>query len=80
MKTPLGAERDLGPGHIVLDGYPALLQKEHSNPPPFRPMSIAPISATAEFLFIVTCANIVRFYQFLGESLHGDLISKMCLL
>ena len=24
MKTPLGTEVDLGPGHIVLDGVPAL--------------------------------------------------------
>ena len=24
MKMPLGAEVDLGPGHIVLDGVPAL--------------------------------------------------------
>jgi len=23
MKTPLGTELDLGPGHIVLDGVPA---------------------------------------------------------
>jgi len=44
----------LGPGHIVLDGYPAPPKKrENSRPPPnFRPMSIvakrSPISATAE--------------------------------
>jgi len=41
MKTPLGTEVDLGPGHIVLDGDPAPPRKGHcSPPPPFRPMSI----------------------------------------
>jgi len=27
MKTPLGTEVDLGPGHIVLDGVPALRER-----------------------------------------------------
>jgi len=38
MKTPLGTEVDLGPGHIVLDGVlpPA---KGAQQPPSFRPMS-----------------------------------------
>jgi len=40
MKTPLGMEVDLGPGHIVLDGDPAPLQKGHSSPLSFWPMSI----------------------------------------
>ena len=42
MKTPLGTEVDLGPGHIVLDGDPAPSEKWHSRipPPSFRPMSI----------------------------------------
>jgi len=41
MKTPLGTEADLGPGHIVLDRDPAPPQKRHSSPSPsFRPMSI----------------------------------------
>jgi len=31
MKTPLGTEADLGPGHIVLDGVPAPA-KGHSSP------------------------------------------------
>ena len=39
MKTPLGAEVDLGPGHIVLDGVPAPA-KGAQQPPSFRPMSI----------------------------------------
>jgi len=38
MKTPLGTEVDLGPGHIVLDGVPAPA-KGKQQPPSFRPMS-----------------------------------------
>jgi len=51
----LGVEVCLGPGHIVLDGDPALPPKrgKASN---FRPMSIvakrSPISVTAEHLFV----------------------------
>jgi len=44
MKTALGTELDLGPGHIVLDGNPAppaSPRKGHSSSPPsFRLMSI----------------------------------------
>jgi len=34
MKTPLGTEVYLGPGHIVLDGYPAVQHSPtgHSSP------------------------------------------------
>ena len=39
MKTPLGTEVDLGPGHIVPDGVPAPA-KGAQQPPSFRPMSI----------------------------------------
>jgi len=39
MKTPLGTEVDLGAGHIVLDGFPAL-RKRGTVPLSFRPMSI----------------------------------------
>jgi len=39
MKTPLGAEVDLGAGHIVLDGFPALRERGTA-PPSFRPMYI----------------------------------------
>jgi len=39
IKTPLGTEVDLGPGHIVLDGVPAPA-KGAQQPPSFRPMSI----------------------------------------
>jgi len=40
MKTPIGTEVDLGPGHIVLDGVPALRERSTAPPPSFRPMSI----------------------------------------
>ena len=43
MKTPLGTEVDLGPGHIVLDWDPAPPPKEAQQPPSFRPMSIVAI-------------------------------------
>ena len=50
---PLGKEVGLGPGHIVLDGDPALT----ADSPHFWPMPIvakqSPISATAELLFIL---------------------------
>jgi len=39
MKTPLGTEVDLSPGHIVLDGVPAPA-KGAQQPPSFRPMSV----------------------------------------
>jgi len=35
MKTPLGTEVDLGPGHIVLDGDPAPPAKVAQQPPLF---------------------------------------------
>ena len=60
MKMPLGKEVGLDPGHIVLDGDPALSQpKGASQPHSFWPMSIvakakrSPISATAERLYLL---------------------------
>jgi len=53
MKTPLGAEVDLGPCHIVIYGVPAAA-KGAQQPPLFRPRLIcprSPISATAELLY-----------------------------
>jgi len=37
METPLGMEVDLGPGHIVLDGVPALHERGTAFPPLFGP-------------------------------------------
>jgi len=56
MKTPLGTEVDLGSGHIVLDGVPALEKGAQHPRPLFGPCLLwprSPISATAELLF--TC-------------------------
>jgi len=56
MKTPLGTDVDLSPGHIVLDGNPALPPKGHSSPPLFGPCLLwpqSPILVTAELLFDV---------------------------
>jgi len=53
MKTPLGTEVDLGPGHIVLDWIPALRERGTAAPPLFGPCLLwprSPISATAELL------------------------------
>ena len=56
MKTPLGTEVDLGPGHIVLDGDPAPPAKGAQQPPLFDPCLLwprSPTSATAELLFSI---------------------------
>ena len=40
IKMALGMEVGLDPGHILLDGDPALLQKRGQNPPKFWPIFI----------------------------------------
>jgi len=54
MKTPLGTEVDLGPGHIALDGDPAPPAKRAQQLfPLFGPCLLwpqSPISGTAELL------------------------------
>jgi len=45
MKTPLGTEVDIGAGHIVLDGFPALRERGTAPLPSFRPMSIVAMVA-----------------------------------
>ena len=57
MRTPLGTELDLGAGHIVLDGFPALRERGTAPPPLLGPCLLwprSPISATAELLLILT--------------------------
>jgi len=56
IKTPLGTEVDLGPGHFVLDEFPAIGERCTADPS-FRPMPRSPISATAELLFGFCCVN-----------------------
>jgi len=46
IKTPLGTEVDLGPGHFVLDGFPAIGERGTAAPS-FRPM---PVVATVAHL------------------------------
>ena len=58
VKTPLGTEVDLGPGHIVLDRVPlpALRERCTAAPPLFGPCLLwprSPISATAELLSLL---------------------------
>jgi len=52
---PIGTEVDLGPGHFVSDGFPAIGERgTTSSPPLFGPYLLwprSPISATAELLF-----------------------------
>ena len=48
MKTPLGTEVDLGPGHIVLDGDPAFPRERGTAAALLPPMTIVAISANAE--------------------------------
>ena len=54
IKTPLGTEVDLGPGHFVLDGFPAIGERgtttQHFSAP-YLLWPRSPISATAEFLY-----------------------------
>ena len=55
MKTPLGTEVDLGPGHIVLDGVPAPAKGAQQRPL-FGPCLLwprSPISANSELLLIM---------------------------
>jgi len=53
----LGTEVDLGPGHIVLDGVPAVLETGTAALPSFRGPCLlwpgSPISAIAELLPIL---------------------------
>jgi len=61
VKTPLGTEVDLGPGHIVLDWVPApaKVAQQPLPLPVFGPCLLwprSPISATAELLFYAVLA------------------------
>jgi len=54
MKTPLGTEVDLGPGHIVLDAVPALRETGTAAPPPsFRPVSIVATVGRLSYCFAI---------------------------
>ena len=52
--SPLGTEVDIGAGHIILDGFPALRERGTAHPSFIGPCLLwprSPISATAELLF-----------------------------
>jgi len=54
MKTPLSTKVDLGPGHIVLDGVPAIRKRGTAAPPLFGACLLwprSPISAAAELIY-----------------------------
>jgi len=78
MQAPLGTEVDLGPGHIVLDGVPALLEGGTVAPPLFSvyPCLLwprSPISATAELLYLKQDRKKVTkrlYFTYLGRSPH----------
>jgi len=53
IRMPLGTEVDLGAGHILLDGVPALRERDTAAQPLFGPCLLwprSPISATAGLL------------------------------
>ena len=56
IKTPLGAEVDLGPGHIVLDGVPAPT-KGAQRPPLFWPMSVVATVADLSYCSALVYLN-----------------------
>jgi len=59
MKTPLCTEVDIGTGHIVLDGFPALRERGTA-PPFFRSMSVVATVAHLSYcwaLVILYAAN-----------------------
>ena len=63
MKTPLGTELDLGAGHIVLDGFPAIRERGTTPPPLLGPCLLwprSPISATAELLLLYQTAGYIK--------------------
>ena len=53
IKMKLGMEYGLGPGHIVIDGDPALLLKGAQPPPNFRPMSVVVKRLVASRCYLV---------------------------
>jgi len=51
MKTPLGTEVDIGAGHIILDGFPALRERGTAPPPSYILATVAHL-ATAELVYL----------------------------
>jgi len=57
IKMPLGTEVGFGPGHIVLDGYPALPIGAQNSPPLFGPCLLWPIGRPSQLL-LSACFNL----------------------
>jgi len=66
MKTPLGMEVDIGAGHIVLDGFPALRERGTA-PLSFRPMSI-----------VATVAHLSYCWALVDEVTDTDNLAPFC--
>ena len=65
---PLGTEVDLRAGHIVLDEFPALLERRTAiqHPPLLNPCLLwprSPISVTAELLFKMAAIRSLGFLK-----------------
>ena len=69
---PLGTEIGLGPGHIELDGDPAIPHGKGHSGPHFRPMSVvaklSPISATTELLYKQAVAKTKKKLEMRGRA------------
>jgi len=74
MKIPFGTEVDLGPGHLVLDGVPAVREMGTAAHSSFGPCLLwpwSPISATAELLIPATHTSLHKW-----DALYLSLISS----
>jgi len=69
-----GMEVDIGAGHIVLDGFPALRERGTALPPPLLGPCLlwprSPISATAELLLFLV-SSLFFFVWFRAADLAG---------
>ena len=83
MKTPLGTEVDLGAGHIVLGGFPALRERGTALPllGPCLLWPRSPISATAELLFEIAYGSVSYSFQRQGYQnyVHNEVVDKTLL-
>ena len=81
---PLGTEVDLGPGHIVLDGIPALRKTGTAAPPHLFGLCLlwahSPISATAELLFWYSHSKYVFVSEPNDDKITGQIIFSNCVL
>jgi len=72
MKTPLGTELDLGPGHFVLDGDAAPhCQRGTATLPSFRPMSIMATITNLSYCWALVyfgqCSDIAKQQRVKGQ-------------